>query len=719
MNLKNLFGGWIHRGTLAGASLTALLGAGSASAQLEPAPMPLCPAPTLSTCQGEGYLTSYCGQKYTSLCNELIGDAFQEQWSALTQEHSTLMPEAWGATVGVSRITPNTSLSSTYVENGSGTYVGTVLKNQVLNRKKFQSLSFSDSLQRDLLQQWDARGPVVRSCNEFVHKKFNDYSKFEDRMGVHGADYRAYFNSAYDPDTGIANKDLKGIAGNTLAPIFNGITTAPKNLYFTAVPTDYPEGTLAYVIDPALLQKVPAEGRQHYRPTWAWHQQMSTSLAKVNDARLDRLFEEQLAFSELIQQRKAVWADYTRQSQGLSGDALTQLRQQTAGQLRGLDQSIEAGLQAADASNCLTLAGSLSCDWSPHRFKKMIEDVMMARRNGDHALCLTTTGNNFSESSPVRNAASLGIGLAEADYTLTPAKLNEFMSTYRSAIALQPRLVVAATQEVRRSDSRSSSDSFGGSVFGASYQTAAGWEFNTVSSGSMCLSFDARAYAYLKAYARLFGTNREVVYANAEATAQTGQVGYDVTLRVLGSDVFRENNTYPTSFSVGPDPQTPRATLFKIKGYFTIAGIPVSVSAGAAGTLGLNTQFTAQLASGCRFELVAQLKPWARLDGFAEVAVDVGIASAGVRGSVTLVRVELPYDVSLAVFLQSSGTMLRPMFELDTNLQLKVSTLDGNVVVFVRAFGLTAEKELASFNGISTTTTLLDENHTVPLSSFF
>ncbi len=716
MKLRTLVTRWIHRGALASTSLTVLLGAGSAVAQVSPAPAPICPLPTLEVCQGDNYLTSPCGQQHSSRCNELIQQEYEQRWAALTEEHTTLLPDSFGGKLGTSRPAPYSALGSTSVENGGGAYAGAVLKNQVLYRKNFQNLTASDIAARDALQQWNTNGTTIRSCKEYVFEKYYEFSQFENQMGAHGTKYRRIFEDAYGPN-GIAYKSLHGKAGGLLAPIFNG-QAAPKNLYFKAFQGPYPSGTTGHQINPTLLQQVPASGRTYYQVTWAWHDEMSDALASRNDAQLDRLFGKQLEFAELVERRQELWNTYNRQAPKLTGIPLEQLRQRVTQQLIGLDQAIEAGLEQAQADGCLGLAGDTGCDWSPRRFKEMIEDEMLRRREADYQLCQTLTGDDFTASSFPRNAGALGIPGMTGDQTGTAAALGQYLNTYRSALLSEPRLVVAATQETRRSDSRSSSDSFGNSNFRADYAYGAGWEFNTTSMLNTCTDFDARVYAYFEANARAFSINREIIYASAEGTATKNEVGYSVLLRVLGADVYNVSNTYPTSFSVGPDPDVSR-TFFSASGRFLVLGVPIRVSAGVSGTVGIDTQLSGQFISGCKFNLSSELTPYARLDAYASVAVDVVVAAVGVRGDLELVSVELPFTTTMDVYLDSSGGSTRLMLDLDTLLKSKVSSMDGRLVVFLRILWKTGEEELASFNGTSHTATLLDESRTIPLSSFF
>lgn len=710
MKWKNVMGRWVQRSAWAGVSLTVVLGAGSASAEE-------CPEPTLEVCQSEGYLQSTCGQQYAQLCNDMIAKAFDAEWATLKEEHVALLPESLGGGLEVTRPLPYAALGSTYQEGGEGSYTGTVLKNQNLNFKRFDNLNETDKLQLEVLEKWKSDGEQINSCQEYVYEKHLDYSRFEDQIGGFGTDYRGVFQAAFGQE-GIAYKELYGASGNLLDPVFSG-RPVPKNLYFLAEQGPYPEGYQPYQINPELLKLVPTEGRQFYKSTWDWHQEMSKQLEQFHDDELNQLFSKQRDFATVLERRQAAWAAYESQLKTQQDpEALKELGAEVSEQLYQMDKEIESRLYEAQKLGCLGMDGDARCDWSPYRFKTQLDAEMVPRREKDYQDCLAITGNDFGPESFVRNADKLEIGL-KGDYTVNSLQLDEYITVYGKWLRDLDILVVPWTRQTRRGDSRSNSGSFGNSYFGADYNYGAGWELNATSlmPAGTCQTFNARIYAYLVANARVFGTSREVVYARAEATANDSpQIGYAVQVRVLGSDIYNSSHTYPATFSLAISPHTPKKELFRATGHFVIVAIPVSVSGGVTGQMGLDAGLNGGLQPGCKFNLNANVKPWAQLDGFAEAAVDVWFASAGVRGYLTLVRAELPLVVNLSVYLDAYASKL--MFHVDSNLHFVLQTLDGRITLFVRAFGSDlGELEIASFSGLRTDTTLFDEHRTVQLAS--
>ncbi|PTL83943.1 hypothetical protein [Vitiosangium sp. GDMCC 1.1324] len=696
-----------HQPLLAGASLAMLLGAGSASAED-------CPTPTLEICQKEGYLQSTCGTQYSKLCNELIDKSFQSAWESLKTERLSLLPEELGGEAAVTHVVPH-DVSALSLEGGEGGYAGVVLKNQLLYRKNFDKLDESDKIQLEALKSWDSNKEEVRSCQEYVHEKYYDYSLFENRVGAFGPDYRAVFTAAYDKE-GIAGRELKSRSGEVLAPIFPG-KYLEKNLYFRFEVGPYPDGTDAFKFDPKLVEQVPAKGREFYKSSFGWHSEMSKTLANYLDDELDELYAKQAAFADLVSRRQRTWDFYQAQLKRTDPKEQDALRKQVAAELYNIDKSLSAGLVEAQKLGCLGLNGSNRCDWSPSRFKAQLDTEMLTRREQDYQSCLELTGNDFSDSSFIRNADKLEIGL-KGDYSVSTLRVSEYLSAYLEWLRKNGIPRVPVTREIRKSWSRSDHQSIGGSYFGASYDYSAGLDYTattTSATADQSCGGSANLYARLTANARVFGAGFEVIHGRAEANAQGQQFHYLALLRVLGADVYRRENTIPLRFSISAAPSVSKE-FFRVGTYFVIVAIPVSVQGGVSGSVGLTAGLDGGFQSACAFNLHGNVKPWASLDAFAQAAVDVWVVSAGVRGRVTLLRVELPLDAEIAFYLDTATAKL--MMRLAASLGLNLRTLDGRIVLFLDGFwGNIAEFELASFTGPQFNTTFFNESYVVPVAS--
>ncbi|PTL79154.1 hypothetical protein [Vitiosangium sp. GDMCC 1.1324] len=422
----------------------------------------------------------------------------------------------------------------------------------------------------------------------------------------------------------------------------------------------------------------------------------------------------------MVERRNAIWARYESERQTLDSTALRQLSASVAAQLRGLDMEIEAGLQDAQAQGCLGLTSGMRCDWSPERFKVLIDAEMVPRRETNFQRCLEITGNDFGAQSFVRNAGQLGISGLEGDYTTGARKLDSYIASYKRWLDGQPTIMTAWTQKIRRSFKKSDSGGFGDSDAGASYEYGAGWEFNaTASHLGVCEAFDSHANAYLRARAQLFGSDNEIFYASGDATAQdkstnTGDenVGYAVVLRVVGSDIYKSSGNYPATFSFA-NSKSAKQEFLKVSIPIPIMGIPITVSGSIIGSVGINAGVHGGVSPGCRFTLGSNVMPWAKVDAAVAVAVDVWFASAGISGSLTLIGAEVPVNVELAVFLDSLTSQV--MFKSDAELAVTLRALDGSIKLFLDVILLDpAEVVLFEFTG-SKSTMKLEEHKKVPL----
>jgi hypothetical protein len=692
----------MYRGTWLGASLSLLLGAGSASAEE-------CPKPYLTTCQQPGYLQSTCGVQHKEVCGDLIREQFSIDWQALELARDSRLPDALGGGSATTHVVPYDT-STLRVEGGGGSYVGMVLKNQLLHRKRFESLSESDQLHLETLKAWEENGKQVGSCQEFVYEKNYDYSRFEDRVGAFGPDFRAIFQAAY-ADDGIANRELFSMAGTPLPPIFPE-KAIEKNLYFRFSPGPYPEGVEPYAFDPELLASIRSEGRRFHVPSFDWNQGMSMQLEGMLDDDLNNLYAQQEAFASLLQRRQRLWAFYESQRQKDTGD-LGRLREQVGSQLHDLDKALEAGLLTAKENGCLELEGNPACDWSPRRFKALLDSATLPSREQEFQRCMFLTGNDFSDESFIRNADRLEIDGLAGDYTHSAESVAEYLSRYAQALVDAGKLVEPATREIRKGGERGDHGDFGDGNFGAGYEYAGGWEFISTPMGESCEAH-ARIFAFILAKARVFGTEHEVFHARAEAGTVNGAFHYLAFVRVLGVDQYHEEDTVPLRFNFG-DSLKHEQELFHAETYITVAAVPLHVVGAAVGSIGLDYGLDGGFKSLCEINLHGNVRPWGKLDGRAIVEVDLLVASAGVEGSVTLLDAQLPFDAEIAVFLDP--TMSDLMFRLDADLDLTVSTLNGRVVVFVDGFwGRIAEAELAAFSGPRLNVPLLDEHHRVKLA---
>lgn len=237
--------------------------------------------------------------------------------------------------------------SSLEVTGLSGFALGSTLRDAALLPKDSQAAR--DRLTFRLAQRglWESNGNAVKSCSEYVHERFYDYTVFEDQIVRVGLEnHRALFERAYStatptPVSAIGTRHLDGssLKGRDGRPFDAAIPfdpQLPKNQFFTTpAPTTsrvtFIKGdvdavsyipvsnqvriTLAHLDRRALafvgvefedttLGPTLAQGRTYYQESFAWHRDMAQRNAIVLDEELAVWEQRQDDFLELLELRR-------------------------------------------------------------------------------------------------------------------------------------------------------------------------------------------------------------------------------------------------------------------------------------------------------------------------------------------------------------------------------------------------------------------------------
>ncbi len=670
-----------------------------------------CPEISLEQCDAPGYLETPCGQEQEQECTQLITDAFEAVYANTPNQHVTVLPESLGGDQQLTRFVPY-SFSDQQVTNGGATYAGMVNKSQLISAKDVTDFTQDDQDFLAMKQSWAADGITVNSCEEFVYKRYYDYSVFEDTGGSfvfddgeRGSNYRAIFDAAFAPD-GIAHRRLLSIDGEVIAFHF-GESAIPKNGYYTFQVGPYPNGYPRYPFDRELISQVDPRGLAFYRPTFDWHQEMSNRFAHILDDELDLRGAEQKSFSRLMQSRRNLWERYQlRRSQILrEGGDPTELDQQTAGELFEIDRDLEEGLRTASRNQCLTLDQPTVCDWSPRLFKEQLDAALLPPREDEFQRCVFLTGNDFGPDSYVHHAEVLGIEGVSGDQTTSPSKFHGFV------VELEPLLPIdQITKDLMRGWSRSDVNNQGNAWFGVryNYSVGAGLRDFWGPGSRMC-----DANAYINGAFNVDGTivkqEVEVMRASAEARTEPNDLHVAANLRVAGVDIYNFDHNYPLSFNVTFSPKR-SGDLLHVRYDFVIAFVPVKVEGGISGELGLEFSASGGLTRDCAHDGVQlsateTLKPWVELDAYVSAAVNLHLVSAGVKGTLVLVDLSLPLSENVYIY-PWQGDPTRPALSRSSELNLNVEALSGKITLFVKVPFHTYESKLFDWSGFHSNTKL-------------
>jgi hypothetical protein len=214
------------------------------------------------------------------------------------------------------------------------------------------------------------------------------------------------------------------------------------------------------------------------------------------------------------------------------------------------------------------------------------------------------------------------------------------------------------------------------------------------------------------------------LYAEVGKPGAPNQARFHSKLTILGSEVFDKPNGsgWVTTQIVE---EGPIAFQSSPKASFTvpIGGVPVTGSLWGEMGLGYAISAKGNVASGCndiddiRFGVTGGFGPVLSAVGRANVGVGVaGIVSAGISAALTIVRIELPMNISLSMKPadpKKSGD--EPKLVFGSSLDLLLSTLSGRMSLYVEFLMFSEEWELFRWSGLGPTTVHLMPKQAVEL----
>lgn len=271
----------------------------------------------------------------------------------------------------------------------------------------------------------------------------------------------------------------------------------------------------------------------------------------------------------------------------------------------------------------------------------------------------------------------------------------------------------------------------GGSFFGAGYNLESQFVLRKVGPATVSpktyVCPEPAFVSKMNATATILGAERTMINATADVrgTQMTvGLVAFDETIALQPGEAFHANSAGapPAAYTHQWDSSNTVAD-----GYVSLLGIPIHYTAGYTGAVGITT---ARLGGSFQCDAVpspsgptwplpkfgsldgVRIEPFVKVGGWVQASVDVGVASAGVRGALTLVDIGLPmtsvvqvdpgYEGASAV--SATARTVRKA-TVGYNTSLAMTFLSGNIEAFAEIdLGLwsdSASMTLASWSGIS------------------
>jgi hypothetical protein len=283
-------------------------------------------------------------------------------------------------------------------------------------------------------------------------------------------------------------------------------------------------------------------------------------------------------------------------------------------------------------------------------------------------------------------------------------------------------------------------EDMGNKYFGLDYGYKFGWELDL--SGGVC-GMHAWAGAQFDAGATVF--KKHFTMVDFEASLDTADADDDDKVVDIHGEIFGKKMFDDIVVEQGEvDPllewsrteevsESKDATLIEQR--FVIVVVPVRLSAGIAGRIGAELGINAELAGftngECpRIAVGGLVKPFIGIDAFVEAGIDIFIASAGIRGDLTIIEAGLPFEPKVSVTLAGGAVVsdaianpepLNLTLDVNTSLKLELSTLSGKLSAFAAAgpcpVCAKGKWTIVEWNGPKWSKTLIDETYSAPLAS--
>lgn len=209
----------------------------------------------------------------------------------------------------------------------------------------------------------------------------------------------------------------------------------------------------------------------------------------------------------------------------------------------------------------------------------------------------------------------------------------------------------------------------------------------------------------------------DLVKATAVAVAsdKDSERGVEAAVSVAGMDVYTSGGSRVNAVDDGGSRDFGRS-IPGFDAWFNVLGVPIHVEAGATVVAGVDAVASTGWSCGGgdttpEARLLLTVTPSLEAQGYASAAVDIGIARAGIKGTLTLIGIGLPIAFDMKI--------LRGAIVIENGVDLQLSTLQGRLALFAEVgagpFSLDAEKTLVSWGGVTRTEQLLHLTRRLPI----
>lgn len=444
--------------------------------------------------------------------------------------------------------------------------------------------------------------------------------------------------------------------------------------------------------------------------------------------------------------------------------------------LHRVDAEIEQALLDARDAGCIEADAVTPCDWSPRLFAQRVVELYGAEREEAYQHCSENIPEGFARLAEHNMAVQhegqqhfprIEVGGALSTCFLDAAgamttqtndcedcndwtQSTTHVERYFRCMDAQKQLILDIVLEVLGKDAitadrklklqGSSGDStrLGNDNFNITSAYGFGWalgEFqsfaDSAGTGDRCL-LRPEAYAHFDVDATALFFSKNLVHAAAHARLGDAAGGDGLALpasvdpnrlevELLGIEVVGADMDlgWDDGFNLVQDEWSEGGTMISAGATFTIGFIPVTISGGVAGRIGVEYTVDFDVPAAAQatcdlFALTGKVSPYAGIEAFASATVNALVAEAGVKVYLTLLRIDLPFTVGLTLALDGLDQL---SLRMTSSLDLVVSFLSGRVAAYLRVLWEEWEATIFSWNGPRFTKNLMATELEMPIMS--
>jgi hypothetical protein len=424
--------------------------------------------------------------------------------------------------------------------------------------------------------------------------------------------------------------------------------------------------------------------------------------------------------------------------------------------------------RARDELHCLETGDAAPCDWSPREFvnrmllqartkEEEVYDRCMRFTRGDltsPASILTTLRDDPPDGYTGRLVPSDPPSGPGIDGTSSGDAFDAVMTAFERYVATLGFDRDPTTGKIIVGQSSGDTQTVDGGAFGVALEYGAQWRVDNFDASSaiygstprgLCDS-EAHTGGHAKLRAKILGEWNDVFEASGSVDTNLDAGVVTADLSILGHSFYSVSGKRSTLAVDLAFEESSTQSLGEARGIIPVLGVPVTLKAGATGTVGVEGGLSgagagttsiailrhcptpAEPADTVTLGVHGRFEPFVRIDGYASASVDLGFAEGGIKGELLLARLGLPLDVEIGMTLRQPGPPQQnpgngvpsgpPKLDLytKTSLNLDFSTMDGHMSAFLETPISSDEFTIVSWQGLHYRHNVFERETHVPMS---